>query len=93
MFVSPFTVSISCDVAIVVIYLQRAGEFGGSPWFAIIEGHVFTTEMVDVVSESKRVSLSCKAKVKTTTISYVVCKAATFFLLTEAIIVNAIQQQ
>ncbi|CAM9515425.1 unnamed protein product [Pylaiella littoralis] len=49
MFVSPFTVSLSCDVAIVVIYLQRPGEFGGSPWFAITDGHVFTTEIVDAV--------------------------------------------
>ncbi|CAM9982152.1 unnamed protein product, partial [Ectocarpus fasciculatus] len=49
MFVSPFTVSISCDAAIVVIYLQRSGEFGGSPWFVVEDGHGFATELVDVV--------------------------------------------
>lgn len=50
MFVSPFTVSVSCDAAIIVIYLQRAGEFGGSPWFMIADGHGFTTQLVDLVS-------------------------------------------
>lgn len=50
MFVSPFTVSVSCDAAIIVIYLQRTDEFGGSSWFGIEEGHGFTTEVVDLVS-------------------------------------------
>lgn len=50
MFVSPFTVSISCDAAIVVVYLQRASEFGGSAWFVIEDGHGFDTELVDLVS-------------------------------------------
>eukprot|EP00752_Nemacystus_decipiens_P014268 g12689.t1 len=49
MFVSPFTVSVSCDAAIIVIYLQRTGEFGGSSWFGIEDGHGFTTEVVDLV--------------------------------------------
>eukprot|EP00903_Cladosiphon_okamuranus_P006349 g6219.t1 len=49
MFVSPFTVSVSCDAAIIVIYLQRTGEFGGSSWFGIEAGHGFTTEVVDLV--------------------------------------------
>ncbi|CAM9727285.1 unnamed protein product [Ectocarpus sp. 4 AP-2014] len=49
MFVSPFTVSISCDAAIIVIYLQRSPEFGGTPWFVVEDGHGFATEAVDVV--------------------------------------------
>ena len=50
MFVSPFTVSVSCDAAIIFIYLQRTGEFGGSSWLGIEAGHSFTTEVVDLVS-------------------------------------------
>lgn len=49
MFVSPFTVSLGCDAAILVIYLQQADSFGGTPWFAILDGLDFSSEMVDVV--------------------------------------------
>lgn len=50
MFVSPFTVSIVCDAAIIVLFLQRPKEFGGSPWFGILDGSGFSEELVDVVS-------------------------------------------
>lgn len=50
MFVSPFTVSVSCDAAIIVVYLQRARDFGGSAWLVIEDGHGFAAELVDLVS-------------------------------------------
>lgn len=53
MFVSPFTVSLGCDAAIIVVYWQRADKFGGTPWFGIIEGNNYTKEMVDVVRFQK----------------------------------------
>lgn len=49
MFVSPFTVSLGCDAAIIVVYWQSAAKFGGTAWFAIIEGQDYAEEMVDVV--------------------------------------------
>lgn len=51
MFVSPFTVSLGCDAAVIVVYLQRAENFGGTPWFAIAFGQDYTSEMVDVVRD------------------------------------------
>lgn len=57
MFVSPFTVSVSCDAVIIVIYLQRTGEFGGSSWFGIEAGHGFATEVVDLVSQTLSLTL------------------------------------
>lgn len=49
MFVSPFTVSLGCDAAIIVVYWQRPDMFGGTPWFGLAEGHGYADEMVDVV--------------------------------------------
>ena len=51
MFLSPFTVSLGCDAAVIVVYLQRAENFGGTPWFSIVSGRDYTTEMVDVVRD------------------------------------------
>lgn len=53
MFVSPFTVSLGCDAAIIVVYWQLAVKFGGTVWFGIIEGQGYTEEMVDVVRFQK----------------------------------------
>lgn len=49
MFVSPFAVSLGCDAAVIVVYLQRAHSFGGTPWFTIEVGLDYATEMVDMV--------------------------------------------
>lgn len=51
MFVSPFTVSLACDAAVIVVYLEDAEKFGGTPWFAIEFGKDYTSEMVDIVSD------------------------------------------
>lgn len=63
MFVSPFTVSLGCDAAIIVVYLQRSDGYGGTPWFTISEGRDYTSEMVDVVRgayfSSLQSSFSC----------------------------------
>lgn len=49
MFLSPFTVSLACDAGVIVVYLQRAENFGGTPWFSISLGRDYASEMVDVV--------------------------------------------
>lgn len=59
MFVSPFTVSVSCDAAIIVVYLQRTDEFGGSSWFGIEEGRSFATEVVDLVRDAVEHDVVC----------------------------------
>lgn len=51
MFLSPFTVSLACDAGVIVVYLQRAEIFGGTPWFTITFSRDYTSEMVDVVRD------------------------------------------
>lgn len=50
MFVSPFTVSLGCDIAVIVVYLQRPDRYGGTSWLTIQPGLTFAEEMVDMVS-------------------------------------------
>lgn len=50
MFVSPFTVSLGCDIAVIVVYLQRPNTFGGTVWFTLLPGVHYEEEMVDIVS-------------------------------------------
>lgn len=54
MFVSPFTVSLGCDIAVIVIYLERPDKYGGTALFTIISGRGYTSEMVDIVSPKPR---------------------------------------
>lgn len=50
MFVSPFTVSLGCDIAVIVVYLQRPNTYGGTVWFTMLPGVHYSEEMVDIVS-------------------------------------------
>lgn len=52
MFVSPFTLSLGCDAAIIVIYLQGPMLFGGTSWFSILPDRIYSSEIVDIVSLS-----------------------------------------